>query len=83
MKMPALTINLKRQALEAYQATLALFQEQIDSRKSFEKQVFPRETLAFKLNHDHLQRRHREIQEAKKVESDRLKRLNEKIRYTC
>jgi len=76
----AQTINLKRQALEAYQATLALFQEQIDSRKSFEKQVFPHETLAFKLNHDHLQRRHREIQEAKKIESDRLKRLNEKIR---
>ena len=36
----AQNINLKRQALEAFQATLTLFQEQIDSRKAFEKQVY-------------------------------------------
>jgi len=77
----AQNINLKRQALEAFQATLTLFQEQIDSRKAFEKQVFPHETHSFKQNQNHLQKRYREIQLDHESEKVNLKKANEMIRH--
>jgi len=73
-------INVKRQALEAFQATLALFQEQIESRKNFERQVFPHETNTFKNNQDYLQKRHLNLQREQQNEAHNLKQANEKIR---
>ena len=76
----AQSINLKRQALEAFQATLSLFQEQIDSRKSFENQVFPHEIHSFNINQEQLMKRHRQIQKDLDNEKINLRKANELIR---
>ena len=76
----AQSINLKRQALEAFQATLSLFQEQIDSRKLFENQVFPHEIHSFNINQEQLMKRHRQIQKDLDNEKINLRKANELIR---
>jgi len=73
-------INVKRQALEAFQATLALFQEQIELRKNFESQVFPHETQLYNNNQKSLQERHMGLQKEQQNEAHNLKRSNEQIR---
>lgn len=77
----AQSINLKRQALEAFQATLSLFQEQIDSRKLFENQVFPHEIHSFNINQEQLMKRHRQIQKDLDNEKINLRKANELIRH--
>ena len=73
-------ITLKRQALEAFQATLTLFEEQIESHKVFESQVFPHETNLFKINQEYLISRQSKFLGQRDAENEHLHQSNEKIR---
>lgn len=79
-QVAAQNINTKRQALEAFQATLDLFEEQIDLLRSSEDKVFPHERIAWKGNSDYLLSRKSAYQLDQQKETKELRVANDKSR---